>query len=480
MGRKNRAKKERRLVEQVSRPKRRLYWIAGAVGLSALSSLAVVKIRPYFHAAVPTTVEEMLDWPDSDLDFGLAALIMTKKYFPETDVKAGMAELERYSARARGLLQGRSDRTDPLARIGAINNVLYLEEHYEYDHTDEMVRNPENRMLGNLLRRHKGSCANMFQLYYAVAERLGFPIDVAEAPQHAYLRYELGGGQHVNIEATSTGTTSSDEALITVLEIPPAAIKSGWMMRPLSKREAITMLLEDEVDALLATDRWGDAEQLLQRLIRFRPTSGANWWNLAVAQARGARRLRQRAEFSPQDSSLADEAYILTQLAKEHAARARDLGIPAPIEADYVDRERTIALWRKMNGREKGRPQNEGAWDPLVAIDQAAHADNSRRDDDDANMPSVKAALAETARIEAVNRRNAELDPHVPATYRPSSEDVLTPDQREMLQTAAFIERLNSAPAGAQADLLRQFSGLSAPVAPIPRPTHSLPLQEVH
>ena len=63
-----------------------------------------------------------------------------------------------------------------MVRIGAINTVLYREYQFSYDRTDFPKQAANKRLPGNLLRRGQGTCANLPDLYYVVADRLGFPV----------------------------------------------------------------------------------------------------------------------------------------------------------------------------------------------------------------------------------------------------------------------------------------------------------------
>ena len=57
----------------------------------------------------------------------------------------------------------------------------------------------------------QGTCSSLPVLYVAVAQRLGYPVDLASTEEHFYLRYEEGTN-HLNVDAAGDGfITHSDE-----------------------------------------------------------------------------------------------------------------------------------------------------------------------------------------------------------------------------------------------------------------------------
>ncbi|MHB8417850.1 MAG: transglutaminase family protein [Myxococcales bacterium] len=358
-------------------------WLAAA-GSGGLSLAVYIgsSFERHAHSAIPASVEEMLTWPDDDLDFGLAALVLTKRYFPKTDIQAELAELDDYALEVRATLSGRGDHDEPPTRIGAINTTLYLRHGFQYDHSDELARRMENRLLGTLLAKKSGSCANLYQLYYAVAERLGFPIDVALADQHFYVRYELPGGGHQNIEPTSGGGSSTDDELVADMEIPGAAVRYGNLLRPLSKREAIALLLEEQSVEDVRRGNWAEGNRIIQELTKLLPRSAEVWFDFALTEAHQAKMLKSFGE------KRAADVAALTHLALEHARRAKDLGITKPLTPGYEERQRQIALWRKVDPeRAKKEPVRDQDWDPVAVIASVANGQPPPTDPEDALSP---------------------------------------------------------------------------------------------
>lgn len=291
----------------------------------------------------------------SSSDYGVAALRLSKKFFPEIDVEEGSRALDAIATRINALLSGQPDPHDPRTRIAAINTVLYRELGFHYDGSDMMGRRLENRTLGTLLKLRAGSCANLPDLYYSVAQRLGFPIYLAEGPQHAYLRYDTSDDQHINIEATSGGSESTDDYLVRTMDIPPPAIKGGWMMRPLSRAEAFSLLIAAEGEMYLLRGNHEKAREAWQALIIARPEAGTGWWNLALEDAVQARKQSDPA---------------LLARALEEAKQAKARGLPPPLRLDYAEHQDELAKAGRAERQVIAGPTQVPAWDPVREIEQ--------------------------------------------------------------------------------------------------------------
>lgn len=367
----------------IKSPKGRGKRVALVVGCTIFVAGAALLVgrraQPLTPSAVPTAgtsterkapktfrePEEMLSGPDGEIDYGVAALALTRRYVPNYDVAEGDRRLDEIAGRVRELLAKQSDSNEPLVRIAAINTVIYREYGFTYDLEDFPSQTPEKRLLGNLLRRGKGTCANLPDLYYAVAQRLGFPIQLVEAPQHAFLRYLLPDGSHINIEATAAGGTSSDEAYVAEMEISKAAIESGSMMRTLSKREALLLLV---AEATWHDEQRGDFDAVLARqelLRRLRPNHAATFWNSAIYEAQKGKALQALSKSDTLASGFAQQAF---DRARGFAKRATALGITKPDNSgDYVKRQAEIRLARKSEqGALLIAPES---WDALAALD---------------------------------------------------------------------------------------------------------------
>ena len=94
---------------------------------------------------------------------------------------------------------------------------------------------------GLLNGKHQGTCASMPVLYVAIGRRLGYPVNLATAERHIYVRYEEPNGGHFNVEATMDEgfLTPTDEDYTTgVFQCTPEDIRGFGWLRPVSNAEA--------------------------------------------------------------------------------------------------------------------------------------------------------------------------------------------------------------------------------------------------
>ena len=369
-------------------------------GLAAgLSTHEVLEKSPRYVSA-----EEQLDLPESEVNYGLAALVLTNDYVPNYEISRGLRQLDEISGRVRELLAGQPDGDEPLVRIGAINTVLFREYQFQYDMEGFPKQTADKRLLGNLLRRGKGTCANLPDLYYAVAERLGFPIYMVEAPQHAFLRYQLPDGAHINIEATAGGGRSSDEDYIAEMEIPGTALESGTFMRTLTRREALLLLVEERT---WHEERTGNLERVLvlaELLRRQRPEHAPTFWNSALSSVVAGRAIRGSGDSG--SAGQASERYFRD--AREFARKANEFGITKPDNrGDYAKRQESIRSTR-LGERAAPIPPSE-PWDAVAEVDRLIASPPNRELDWATAFLKPTVLSAELAReIERLDERGRE------------------------------------------------------------------------
>ncbi|MGA2033249.1 MAG: transglutaminase family protein [Thermoguttaceae bacterium] len=110
----------------------------------------------------------------------------------------------------------------------------------EYDGTDS-----KNLFIHGLLSAHGGTCNTMAVLYAAVGRRLGYPLKLAHAKEHYFLRWEEPGGERFNIEATSEGFCPHDDAYYHRRPKPltDEEIAGGIYLRSMSPHEELAEFL---------------------------------------------------------------------------------------------------------------------------------------------------------------------------------------------------------------------------------------------
>lgn len=171
-------------------------------------AVTVLPLSHSFAADFVNDVDKLLALPEGKIDVEIAALTLAKEVYPNLDVKAYSAKIDKMVEEARIIARGR---TDPDYRIRALNTYLYKSLGLQYDLSDPYVEKPENRYLNGILDSKKGSCVTMPLLYLAIAQRLGYPVYPVNVPYHLFLRYSDPTLEQKNIEATGGGGYVPDD-----------------------------------------------------------------------------------------------------------------------------------------------------------------------------------------------------------------------------------------------------------------------------
>jgi regulator of sirC expression with transglutaminase-like and TPR domain len=202
---------------------------------------------------------------------GRAALIIAKDVYPDLDIRAYSSKIDDLVMRIQLLVRGS---TDPDYRVRALNTLLFSREGFKYDYSDPFAKKLNNCYLNGILDTKRGSCVTMPVLYLSVAQRLGYPVYMATAPDHYFLRYVDPRLKEQNIEATGGGGYSSDSQYIKDFQIPEKAIKNGEYLRTLTHRELLADLISQNAIFWAKKGDIQRAIRYLEHCVKVFPTSG--------------------------------------------------------------------------------------------------------------------------------------------------------------------------------------------------------------
>jgi len=128
--------------------------------------------------------------------------------------------------------------------------------------------------------RH-GTCSSLPVLYVAVAQRLGYPVDLASAEEHLYLRYEEGTN-HLNVDAAGEGfiTHPDDEYRKWPHALTDEEIKTYGYLQPMSHKQILGAFLtmramnftsarkfDEAADSWAAASRYLPSTPVLERIM---------------------------------------------------------------------------------------------------------------------------------------------------------------------------------------------------------------------
>jgi hypothetical protein len=118
---------------------------------------------------------------------------------------------------------------------------------------------------GVLTGNHYGTCASMPVLVVAVGRRLGYPVNLAGAKLHLYVRYEDYNGKHINVEPTVTEgflTPGDDDYKTGQFAATDEEIRDYGWLRPYSNQEILSEFLGNRGVCLGMAKHYEEARQL--------------------------------------------------------------------------------------------------------------------------------------------------------------------------------------------------------------------------
>jgi len=278
-------------------------------------------------------IDRLLAQPEAKIDIGVSALTIAKEFYPDLDVKAYSAKIDRMVADVRILTGGRAD---PDYRIRALNTYLYKTIGVKYDLSDPHIERQENRYLNGILDTGKGSCVTMPLLYLAIAQRLGYPIYPVKAPDHIFLRYMDPTLVQKNIEATGGGGYVSDEEYAAVLQVSGKSRKAGAYLKTATYREFLADLIVQNAISWAKQGDYRKAIRYMEKAIVATPRSADNYRSLGMAYLLYSKTLE------------GETARDYLTKAEQYLAKAENLGVTKVSNKNYMaEQEKAQARYRK-------------------------------------------------------------------------------------------------------------------------------------
>ena len=141
----------------------------------------------------------------------------------------------------------------------------------EHEQNDVFFSDSKDVFIHGLLggERH-GTCSSLPVLYAVVAQRLGYPVNLASAEEHLYLRYE-DGTNHLNVDAAGAGfiTHPDEEYRKWPHPITDEEIKTYGYLQPMSHKQILGAFLAMRAANLTSAKRFDEAAQTWEAASRY-------------------------------------------------------------------------------------------------------------------------------------------------------------------------------------------------------------------
>lgn len=141
----------------------------------------------------------------------------------------------------------------------------------EWEPNDKFYGNSKDVFIHGLLGTNNvGTCSSLPVLFVVVAQRLGYPVELAAAKGHLYVRYEEED-RHLNVEATSQGMNTYPDEHYRNWPHPVSEdeARTYGFLRPMSKREMLGAFLTIRAGCLTSMKRFDDAAGTWAQAARF-------------------------------------------------------------------------------------------------------------------------------------------------------------------------------------------------------------------
>jgi tetratricopeptide (TPR) repeat protein len=230
-----------------------------------------------------SSIEEVLQLNDRDIDLGTAALILSEQWSEVVHGLRYRAQLDEMAQEILARLKEQGLRPNFRA-IPVINHYLFEELGFR---AVTNADNPDDLFLHSVLDNRKGYCLSLSVLYLSLAERIGLPLHGVVVPGHFFVRYD-SRTKRFNIETTAQGANPTNEYYESKHSSPDERV-NGLYMGNLSNLQTLGCLFNNFGVVYLETGQYEAALFHLDLAVRINPMlseSKANMGNIYLRQGR--------------------------------------------------------------------------------------------------------------------------------------------------------------------------------------------------
>lgn len=249
---------------------------------------------------------------EAEIDLDRAALLLAAVEYPDLDVDAQLATLDRLAEALGARLAGV---TDVRAVVETVADYLHRELGFA-GNTDDYY-DPRNSYLNDVLERRLGIPITLSTLYLALGRRLGLPFEGIGMPGHFLVGYRRPAGPPLMVDAFAGGMLVGEADLEVRLRgiYGPAARLEPAMLRPVGVRAILFRMLANLKGIYVTRQDWTRAVRTIDLLLVVQPGAVSEYRDRGMAHLRAGDLRRARADL---------EHYLLNAVGEEDASLARE------------------------------------------------------------------------------------------------------------------------------------------------------------
>jgi len=220
-------------------------------------------------------IQSILEKPEEAIDLADAKLVIDHLIDPSIDVQGTSVELDRMAAdirRMAGINASSRQRLDALLTFLYKPGPWNVNRRFQYDFSDPMGKAVANKLISNYLATRRGNCVSMPLLVIILGQKLGLTMTASLAPLHVFVKYRNEAGKWVSLEATGNGDLVNDVWYQKNSPMTQRAVRKGVYLRPLSKKEVVTVIAESLMQSYMEHGQYEPALSLGPLLLKYHPS----------------------------------------------------------------------------------------------------------------------------------------------------------------------------------------------------------------
>ena len=214
------------------------------------------------------------------IDLARACLMIAEDAYPDLDVDAYLATLERLAEVLRARLGGSGAAEEKLLALNA-----YVFEELGFTGNAEDYYDPRNSYLNEVIDRRTGIPITLAVLYMELGRRVGLPLEGVSFPGHFLVRLRMRHGMLVLDPFCGGAPLAMDDLRERLRRVVPQGAATPLtvddlpldsFLEPADKRQILGRVLRNLKGVYLAGDRTERALEVLNRLCIVAPDSGTD------------------------------------------------------------------------------------------------------------------------------------------------------------------------------------------------------------